>query len=150
VLHIGRKVIMRIKIAALVLSSAVLGWFLVGQVAAADTPPPIPPVAGKVTLGVTVAEADLIATGWRVSKLLRSEVRNDKGEKIGSVDDIVVSADGTLSTAILDVGGFLGLGGHKVAIPVKQLVLSSKPTKIVLPGASKDQLKKLPEFNYVS
>ena len=137
---------MRIKTAVLVLSSALLGWSVVGPVAA-ETPPP---VAGRIPLGVTVAEADLIETGWRASKLVHAEVRNDKGEKIGNVDDIIVSADGTLSTAILDVGGFLGLGGHKVAIPVKQLVLSSKQTKIVLPGATKDVLKNLPEFKYAS
>jgi sporulation protein YlmC with PRC-barrel domain len=136
------------KLAALVLSSALCTWLAVGRVAA-ETPLPVP-VAGKTTIGVTVAEADLIEAGWRVSKLLRAEVRNDKGEKIGKIDDIIVSTDGTLSTAILEIGGFLGLGGHKVAIPVKQLVLSTNPTKIVLPGASKDVLKKVPEFIYAS
>jgi sporulation protein YlmC with PRC-barrel domain len=140
---------MRIKTAALVLSSALLGSLAVGHVAA-ETPPAVPPVAGKTTIGVTLAEAALIETGWRVSKLVRAEVRNDKGEKIGRIEDIIVSTDGALSTAILEVGGFLGLGGHKVAVPVRQLVLSANPTRIVLPGASKEALKKVPEFKYTS
>jgi sporulation protein YlmC with PRC-barrel domain len=144
----GRS-IMRIKAIALVLSSALLGSLAVGRVAA-ETPAPGAPIAGKIPLGVTVAEADLIETGWRVSKLLRAEVRNDKGEKIGSIDDIIVSTDGTLSTAIVEIGGFLGLGGHKVAVPVRQLVLSKNPTKILLPGASKEALRKVPEFIYTS
>lgn len=116
--------------------------------ATAAAPPE--PVAGKVVLGVTVAEAALVATGWRVSKLVKSEVRNDKAEKIGKIDDVLVSSDGTLSTAIIDVGGFLGIGGHKVAIPVHQLVLSPTSTKVTLPGASKEALKAVPEFRYAS
>ena len=111
---------------------------------------PSAPIAGKATLGMTVAEAELIASGWRASKLIHSEVRNDKGEKIGRIDDIIVAPDGTLSMAVVDVGGFLGLGGHRVAIPVHELVFSQNATKILLPGASKDALKALPEFKYTS
>jgi len=136
-----------IKLSAIVLSSALCGWLITSQATAAAPPEP---VAGKVVLGVTVAEADLVATGWRVSKLLKAEVRNDKAEKIGKIDDILVSSDGTLSVAIVDVGGFLGIGAHKVAIPVHQLVLSPNPTKIMLPGASKEALKSVPEFRYAS
>ncbi|CAG2133765.1 hypothetical protein [Cupriavidus plantarum] len=54
--------------------------------------------------------------------------------------------DGTLSAAIVDVGGFLGVASHRVAIPVqhsRQIAL-----KAILPGASKDALKKLPQFEY--
>ena len=50
--------------------------------------------------------------------------------------------------AILQVGGFLGLGGHLVAVPFQSLVLDETGRKITLPNASKDELKKLPEFNY--
>jgi len=136
-----------IKVCAIALSSALCGWLMTSQATAAAPPEP---VAGKVVLGVTVAEAELIATGWRLSKLLKADVRNDKAEKIGKIDDVLVSSDGKLSTAIIDVGGFLGIGAHKVAIPVHQLVLSADPTKVMLPGASKEALKTMPEFHYTS
>jgi sporulation protein YlmC with PRC-barrel domain len=106
------------------------------------------PVAGRVPLGVTVVEADLVATGWRASKLMRSEVYNDKNQKIGKIDDMVVAPDGSLSLAVIDVGGFLGIGSHKIAIPVRQF--KQMHPKLVLPGASKEELKKLPEFVYTS
>ena len=106
------------------------------------------PVAGRLPLGVTVVEADLVATGWRASKLMRSEVFNDKNQKIGKIDDMVVAPDGTLSLAVIDVGGFLGIASHKVAIPVRQF--KQMHPKVVLPGASKEELKKLPEFVYTS
>ena len=106
------------------------------------------PVAGEAVLGVTVAEQKLIATGFRASKLLKQEVYNDKGEKIGKIDDLIVAPDGTLSIAVVNVGGFLGVAKHLVAIPVRQF--EHIAPKAVLPNASKDQLKALPPFQYVA
>ena len=108
------------------------------------------PVAGKVTLGITVTEAELIATGWRASKLVGADVQNDKGQKIGKVDDIIVAPGGTMSIAVIEVGGFLGIGSHRVGIPVRQLRFSSKAPKLILPGGSKEALTALPQFEYVS
>ncbi|WP_416758154.1 PRC-barrel domain-containing protein [Roseateles sp. So40a] len=105
------------------------------------------PVAARAVIGVTVAETQLLATGFRATKLLKQDVYNDKGEKIGSVDDLVLAPDGTLSTAIVNVGGFLGMGKHLVAIPVKQFTHFAP--KAVLPKATKDELKALPKFEYV-
>lgn len=129
-----------------------LGFTLAGGLAAqqpaATAAQPNAPIAGKVTLGVAVAEEAVIATGWRASKLLHAAVYNDQSQKIGSIDDFVVSPDGTLSVAVVDVGGFLGLGAHKVAIPVKQF--GQIAPKVVLKGATKEALKALPEFKYVA
>jgi hypothetical protein len=138
------------KAIAFVLASALLGLALVGEVSAQPPKPPAAPVAGRAVLGITVAETELVAHGWRISKLLNADVRNDKDEKIGKIDDMIVTADGTLSVAIIEVGGFLGLAAHRVAIPVRQLVLSPTAPKVVLPGATKDALKALPAFNYSS
>ena len=106
------------------------------------------PVAAKATIGVTIAETQLVATGYRASKLLHQDVYNERGEKIGKVDDLVVSTDGQLSTAIVNVGGFLGVGKHLVAIPVRQFTHIAP--KAVLPKASKDELKALPKFEYTA
>jgi len=48
----------------------------------------------------------------------------------------------------LQVGGFLGVGGHLVAVPYDNLVIDDSGQKITLPAASKDELKKLSQFNY--
>lgn len=122
-----------------------LALFLLPTAAFAEPPPP---TAGKVTLGVTITEAELIATGWRVSKLVGASVQNDKGEKIGKIDDLIVAPGGTLTIAVIEVGGFLGIGAHLVAIPVRQLKVQDKAPKVVLPGATKEALKQLPEFQY--
>jgi sporulation protein YlmC with PRC-barrel domain len=111
-----------------------------------NTPANTPHVAGGVVLGVTVAETDALAFGYRITKLLNQEVRNDKGEKIGKTEDFIVKSDGTVTFAIIDVGGFLGIGAHRVAIPVSQI--SAVKPHVVVPGATKDALKALPEFRY--
>jgi sporulation protein YlmC with PRC-barrel domain len=110
------------------------------------TPTEPPPVAGGAVLGVEVREMAVIATGYRVSKLLHQPVYNDKNEKIGTVDDFILKPDGTVSYAIIEVGGFLKLGTHRVAIPVQQI--SAVKPHITLPGATKEALKAVPEFTY--
>jgi hypothetical protein len=52
--------------------------------------------------------------------------------------------------ATLQVGGFLGIGAHLVAVPYESLIIDDEGSKIQLPGASKDELKKLPELKYRS
>lgn len=96
-------------------------------------------------LSVDVKE---VAEGWRTTKLHGSAVVNDKDEKIGTIDDIIIGKDKVLF-AVVQVGGFLGLGGHLIATPFERLQLDVEKGKIVLSGASKDELKKLPEFRYL-
>jgi sporulation protein YlmC with PRC-barrel domain len=101
--------------------------------------------------GVQLVKVDLsvVAKGYRMSKLIGSSVINDKNEKIGTVDDVIADKDKKqLSFAVLPVGGFLGVGGHLVAVPYDSLVIDDTGQKITLPGASKDELKKLSQFNY--
>ena len=66
------------------------------------------PVAGRTTLGTT--QMDVIAEGWRASKLIGASVYNDSNQKVGKIGDLIIAPDGSISVAILDVGGFLGLG----------------------------------------
>jgi sporulation protein YlmC with PRC-barrel domain len=105
-----------------------------------------PPIAGGAVLGVEVKEMAIIATGHRVSKLIGEAVYNDKNEKIGKIDDFIFRPDGSLTYAIIEVGGFLKIGTHRVAIPVSQF--SGIKPHVVLPGATKDALKAMPEFVY--
>ena len=104
-------------------------------------------VAGSTPLGVTVTELQAVVKGWSVKRtVLGQAVYNDKDEKVGSVDDIIITPDKAVSYAIVGTGGFLGLAKHDVAIPVSQFKLVDK--KLVLPGATKEALKSIPEFQY--
>ena len=104
-------------------------------------------VAGSTPLGVTVTELQAVVKGWSVKRtVLGQAVYNDKDEKVGSVDDIIITPDKAVSYAIVGTGGFLGLAKHDVAIPVSQFKLVDK--KLVLPGATREALKAIPEFQY--
>lgn len=72
---------------------------------------------------------------------------NDDDERIGRIEDMTVAPDGTLSVAIVDVGGFLGIAARRVVVLVDQFS-EVAPLRIVLPGATKKVLKQLPEFKY--
>ena len=97
---------------------------------------------------LVVVDVHAVATGYRASKLTGSGVVNEKGERIGTIDDLVIGADQPrVLFAILQVGGFLGLGGHLVATPFTSLQFDGKG-KITLPGATKEALTKLPQFTY--
>ena len=49
-------------------------------------------------------DVTILAKGYRVSKLIGSAVTNDKNEKIGSIDDMIVDHK-TILFAVLQVGG---------------------------------------------
>ncbi|QCO03355.1 PRC-barrel domain containing protein (plasmid) [Azospirillum argentinense] len=106
---------------------------------------PWPALSQAVTL--VVVDVKAVAAGYRASKLTGTSVVNDKNEKIGSLDDIIIGRDKVLF-AVLEVGGFLGIGAHMVVVPFNDLQLDETGKTITLPGASKDELKKLPEFKY--
>jgi sporulation protein YlmC with PRC-barrel domain len=89
-----------------------------------------------------------VSTGYRASKVLGSSVVNEAGDTVGKIDEIIVGPDGKAPFVVLSVGGFLGVGDKLVALPYEQMRTDGK--KIVLPGATKDSLKALPEFKYSS
>jgi sporulation protein YlmC with PRC-barrel domain len=103
--------------------------------------------AGEVKLGVTVIELNDIIKGWSVRRqVLGQSVYNDKDEKIGAVEDVIITPERSASYAIVSSGGFLGIGSHDVAIPAAQLKLSND--RLVLPGATKDLIRAMPRFEY--
>src|SRR5262245_25322484 len=109
----------------------------------AAAPAPGPQAEGPV--GVTVSELPDVTKGWSVKRtILDQPVYNEKDERVGSVDDIIVTPDKALSDAIINAGGFVALTKHNVAIPVSQFKLVDN--KLVLTGATKEALKARPEF----
>jgi PRC-barrel domain protein len=101
--------------------------------------------------GVELLRVDVpvVGQGYRVSKLIGRGVTNDKNESIGKLDEIVIGHDKSLF-AVLQVGGFLGIGSRLVVLPYDSLQIDETGSKIVLPGATKDELKKLAEFKYAA
>jgi len=122
-------------------------WALISVVAAAGAADSLAQTAGSTLVSVSVAEMREVAKGWSAKKqILGKDVYNDAGDKIGDINDLIVTPSRSLSYAIVGVGGFLGIGEHNVAVPVSQF--KQQMGKITLPGATKDALKAAPKFEY--
>lgn len=101
---------------------------------------------------IVIVDEDDIATGYRATELIGSSVANDQGERIGTLEDLIIGRGDMVAFAVLQVGGFLGLGGKLVAVPYASLLIGEEgdASSVVLPGATKDELRALPEFKYDS
>lgn len=60
-------------------------------------------------------------TAMTAETLSGIEVFDVKDENIGSVADFVLTQDGGIDKVVLDVGGWLGMGVHRVAVPFDQV-----------------------------
>jgi sporulation protein YlmC with PRC-barrel domain len=104
-------------------------------------------VAGSTFVGSSYTELRDVAIGWSAKRqILGHPVYNDLNERVGSIDDVIVTTDTSLSYAVINAGGFLAVTKHDVAVPVSQLKLVGD--KLVLAGATRDALKAAPPFEY--
>jgi hypothetical protein len=100
------------------------------------------------TVQLTKVDVVKVSTGYRSSKVIGSSVVNEANDTVGKVDDIIIGEDGKSPFVVLSVGGFLRIGNKLVALPYEQL--KTTENELILPGATKDALKALPEFKYAS
>jgi sporulation protein YlmC with PRC-barrel domain len=81
----------------------------------------------------------------KVSELVGKNVYTSTDEKIGDIDELVVSKTGSKEPmAVIGVGGFLGIGEKKAAVPLDQLKVQGD--KIVATGVTKDSLKQHADY----
>jgi sporulation protein YlmC with PRC-barrel domain len=85
----------------------------------------------------------------RASKVVGASVYNDQNQSIGSIDDVLMTdSDHKAGTAVISVGGFLGMGSKLVSVPFEQLKIEND--RIVMPGATKASLGGMPEYRYTN
>jgi uncharacterized protein YrrD len=76
--------------------------------------------------------------------VIGAKVVNNKGDKIGSIEDLVIDND-KVQYAVVSVGGFFGIGAKHVAVPIDQLKLG-KDQAYLISAETADQLKQMPEY----
>jgi hypothetical protein len=96
-------------------------------------------------VALTPLESKEVAKGYRADALKLKTVVNDKGETIGRISDFVFGRDNNIYV-VLNLGDFTGLTGQLIAIPFHALKLDDPSDNIVLPGANRAALEKLPVF----
>ncbi|MGA9869306.1 MAG: PRC-barrel domain-containing protein [Acetobacteraceae bacterium] len=80
----------------------------------------------------------------RAAVLIGATVVNDQKQAIGTLSDILLDQNHKVTSAVLSVGGFLGVGSRLVVVPFASLHI--EPDRIVLPGATKVSLENLSAY----
>jgi hypothetical protein len=108
------------------------------QAPAAPTPAAPAPAAPSVTVLDT----------QEVQGILGREIRSTADENMGRIVDVLVDGEGRARAAIIDFGGFLGVGSRKIAVDWKALhfvPMAAKRYGVVL-ELTRDQVKPAPEY----
>jgi hypothetical protein len=82
-----------------------------------------------------------------VQGVLGKEVRNSAGQDMGRIVDVIVDKEGRARAAVIDFGGFLGVGSRKIAVSwsALQFTPTEKSNQVML-ALNRDQLRAAPEY----
>lgn len=144
---------------ASVATVVVLAWSMIGFSAADDrdrlfarvaqaTETPIENPAAGAPAGARSEAAAIVFDQQDVQSILGRQVLSSAGEDMGRVIDIVVDRTGQVRAAVIDFGGFLGLGNRKVAIDWGALRFAptgSKSDRITV-ELTRDQVRAATEY----
>lgn len=84
-----------------------------------------------------------------VSTYYKRNVYDAADGKIGDITDLIMGHDGRISTAVISVGGFLGIGDKEVAVPFSSLHVKKKDNSwYLVMHTTKDALTNAPKFAY--
>jgi hypothetical protein len=83
-----------------------------------------------------------------VQGVLGREVRSGANENMGRIVDVLVDRNGQVRAAIIDFGGFLGVGSRKIAVAWNALRFVSDPNKAEPIGLelTRDEVRAAPEY----
>ena len=81
------------------------------------------------------------------STLQNTNVTNTTGEDLGTIEDLMIDpASGRVQYAVLDFGGFLGIGDKLFAVPLEAFTTDTTNERFIL-DVSKDRLESAPGFD---
>jgi hypothetical protein len=93
--------------------------------------------------------AETVLNNHEVEGILGREVLSSANENMGRVVDVLVDRGGQVRAAVIDFGGFLGVGSRKIAVDWNALHFPAPgktgPAPITL-ELNRDQVKAAPEY----
>lgn len=114
-----------------------------------SAPRPDPSTMPQATVPAPRTGAPMAAAqARRASQIIGANVVNEENRTVGEVHDLMIMPGGGAITAVLSVGGFLGMGERYVAVPLADLQWSAERNRWTLPGATVDTLKARAAFTY--
>jgi hypothetical protein len=104
---------------------------------------PPPPAPADALVDARVGEE-----GTSLSSILGKDVKSPTGEDLGRVIDVLADARGHVRVAIIDFGGFLGVGTRRIAVdwPLLHFDPDSRDKPLIL-SVDRQKLQSAPEYN---
>lgn len=93
--------------------------------------------------------AQPVASGMplaRVQSLVGTNLVGANGQSAGQIENLLVDGSGQVRAAIVEWGGFLGLGARRAAVPIEQIQLDGAGGRARL-NMSREQLEALGSFD---
>jgi len=87
-----------------------------------------------------------VVDGEQLESVLGIKALSVTGDDMGRIDDIIVDRSGQIRAAIIDFGGFLGVGSRKIAVDWRSLHFDPKKAGTVVVNLTKDQLRVAPVY----
>lgn len=100
-----------------------------------------PPAGGTAAVAPT---AGVFPMANDAKSLIGKDVYGASGNKVGEVNNLLVGADGRVHAAVIEFGGFLGIGQNRVAVPWDQLTVTKDR---VTTNMTEDQIKTAPHWD---
>lgn len=95
----------------------------------------------------TVKSPSVTVLGSRQAQsVLGKEVRTSADESMGRIVDVVVDREGRVRAAVIDFGGFLGVGSRKIAVDWNVLRFDGSKPDLVTSELTRDQVNAAPEY----
>ncbi|HSR77281.1 MAG TPA: PRC-barrel domain-containing protein [Xanthobacteraceae bacterium] len=115
--------------------------------AAAPAPPPAATPAPEAPAAAAVGTPATVLDDQQVVTVLGRSVRGREGEDMGRIVDVIVNRAGQVRAAVIDFGGFLGVGSRKVAVDWRALRFepTGKPDHITL-DLTRNSVRLAPEY----
>jgi PRC-barrel domain protein len=108
-----------------------------------------PQTAGTVTETPpgTPVDAQVGELGSEVTSILGKKVQGPKGEDLGRIVDVLADGSGRVRAAIIDFGGFLGVGTRRIAVdwPLLRFDPNARGKNLIL-TVSRQKLQSAPEY----
>jgi hypothetical protein len=89
------------------------------------------------------ARADEPRTAARLESILGRDVKTSREGDGGRVIDLLVDADGQVRAAVVEFGGFLGIGTRKIVVEWSAFRFAED---LITVDVSRDQLRAAPEY----
>jgi hypothetical protein len=106
-----------------------------------------PQIEDKPAIAVPDRPAAVVIDSREAAGVLGREVRSPTDENMGRIVDMLVDQSGQIRAAIIDFGGFLGVGSRKIAVDWKALRFPiAEDRKRVVLEMSRDQVRAAPEY----